>query len=177
MTVFFFLIALTALCFSVGAVFARQKPVLCVLLIANIAAAAAGALLTSVSMILVAKAADMPDVSPDLLSWAEDAFALWFRPAGAVSAVVGGTLLLASLIRHKMKRVRAISGCALVWLLLLLGEAYAATCVGTVLDPSLWIRLCTAGLALLVTVWSIPDLAYCLKENPKKSAIKCNIRR
>ena len=177
MTLFFFLIALAALCFSIGAVFARRKPVLRVLLIVNIAAVVTGAVLTAVSLILAAGAADTPDVSPDRLSWAADAFSLWLRSAGIVSAVAGGTFLLASLIRHKMKRIRAIAGCALVWLLLLLGEAYASTCVGTVLDPSPWIRLCTAGLALSVTAWSIPDLAYRLKENPKISAKKRNIRR
>lgn len=177
MTLFFFFIALAALCFSIGVCSARRKPVLRVLLIANCAAVVAGTVLTVVSRILAAGASDTPDVSPDLLSWAEDAFSLWFRSAGTVSAVVGGVLLLASLIRHKMKRIRATAGCALVWLLLLIGGAYAVTCVGTVLDPSPWIRLCTAGLALFVTAWSIPDLAYRLKENPKISAKKRNIRR
>ena len=177
MTLFFFLIALAALWFSIGACAARRKPALRVLLIANCAAVAAGAVLTGVSLLLVAGAADTPDVSPDLLSWAADAFSLWMRSAGIVSAAVGGVLLLSSLIRHKMKRIRAIAGCALVWLLLLIGGAYAVTCVGTDVDPSLWIRLCTAGLSLLVTAWSIPDLAYRLKENPKNSAKKRNIRR
>lgn len=168
MTLFFFLIALTALTFALGVRHAHGKALRRGLLLANIAAAAAGAVLLTASIVLAERAQGTADVSPDLLSWAADAFSLWLRTAGIPSAAVGGTLFLASLIRHKMERARAVSGCALVWLLLLVGGAYASICTGTALDPSPWIRLCTAGLALLVTAWSIPDLARCREEKRKK---------
>lgn len=168
MTVFSFLIAVFAVVLSAGVLAVQSKTALRILLYANIAAAAAGGILLGISVLFARNAAGTEGVSADLLSWAADAFSLWLRMAGTASAAAGGVLLLASLIHHRMRRIRALTGCVLIWVILLCGEVYAVTCAGSVVDPSVWIRICTCGLALLVTIWSIPDLLCSLREKTKK---------
>lgn len=180
MTILSLLIAALAAAFTAGVLYVRNKTALRALLIANIAVCAAGAAMTAASLLLAGQAQTRTD-NADQLSWAADAFSLWLRWGGGFTAAAGGTVLLAALIRHSMGRVRALTGCAAVWLILLAGSAYAVTCEAEAVDPSRWVELSCCGFAALAAAWSIADLAFRLREKPvektKKSPAKRNTKR
>ena len=72
-------------------------------------------------------------------AWAEDAFRLWIRVSGCFTAVVGGVLLFAALLRHKMVRVRALAGGTASLVLLFFGGCYGVICIGEGVNPAVWV--------------------------------------
>ncbi len=92
-------------------------------------------------------------------AWAADAYGLWARVSGIFTAVLGGLLLVASLIRHPMRKTR-VAVCALgTVLVLIFGGMYAVTAQNAVADLVTPIRLFTVGCACLVPLGAYTDTA------------------
>lgn len=157
MTVFSLLIGVSAVIFAVCALYLPGIKARRTVASVNLASLLAGAALLAAASVQSRRAAALTD-NADLLAWAEDAFVLWIRFGSIFTAAVGGALFLAALIRHRMRRVRALAGCACTVLILLAGSAYAVLCASETVDPSAWVRLSTLGLAWLSTAWSAVDL-------------------
>lgn len=94
--------------------------------------------------------------------WASDTYGLWARGAGITSAVLGGILLLAALIRHPLKRIRAAAGAILAALLLIFGGLYAVTVANAVADLVTPVQLCSIAYACLVPLAAYADTAISL---------------
>jgi len=146
-----------AVLFTAGVLILKNKPARRILGGVNLAMLPAGAACLAASA-AQSRTAEALTGSADLRAWAADAFTLWLRWGGAFTASVGGVVLLAALIGHRMRRVRALAGCAGTVLILLTGSAYAVLCSGEAVDPSAWVRLAAAGMACLSTAWSAVDL-------------------
>ncbi len=117
----------------------------------------AGALCLLISGIL---AGNVSGGSADQLAWASDAYWLWMRSGGIFTAAVGGVILLASLIRHRMVRSRALAGCAASLVLLFFGGCCGVICVGEAVDPSPWVWLSTAGYAGIMMLGGLADAVF-----------------
>ena len=96
----------------------------------------------------------------DERAWAADAFALWSRIGGITTAVTGGILLCAALIRHERERTRAFVGCMSSLVMLLCGGCYGVLCVGEGIDPSLWVWMSALGMAGLLRIGAAVDALF-----------------
>ena len=126
-------------------------------LIAHGAAVLLGAVLLIFALLVADNAAGG---TADERAWAADAFRLWIRVGGSFTAVVGGVLLAASLIRHKMVKIRALAGCASVLVLLFFGGSYGVICIGESVNPAVWVWLSTAGCAALMNAGGLADAFF-----------------
>jgi len=147
-----FMIVLSVLRFRV-----RGKRGKWAVFMAHLAAVAAGAVCLILSGILAGNASGG---TADQLAWAADAYALWMRAGGIFAAAVGGVLLIASLIRHKMVKVRALAGCAAVLVLLFFGGSYGVICIGETVNPAVWVWLGTAGYAGVLMTGGLADAGF-----------------
>jgi hypothetical protein len=89
---------------------------------------------------------------PDAVTaeWAYDTMRAWFSIAGIGCAVVGGPLLLASLIRHKMARMRTVIAPCASLAMGLAAAAYTVLCENTSIDFTAVIYTFAAGCAALL---------------------------
>ena len=126
-------------------------------LIAHGAAVLLGAVLLASALALAGNAAGG---TAEEQAWAADAFRLWIRAGGIFTAAVGGVLLLAALLRHKMIRIRAMAGGAASLVLLFFGGFYGVICVGESVNPAVWVWLSTAGCALLISAGGLADAFF-----------------
>ena len=126
-------------------------------LIAHGAAVLLGAVLLTAALLLADNAAGG---TAEERAWAADAFRLWMRVSGCFTAVVGGVLLMAALLRHKMIRVRALAGGTASLVLLFFGGCYGMICIGEGVNPAVWVWLSTAGCAALMNAGGLADAVF-----------------
>lgn len=93
-------------------------------------------------------AAARPDAAT--AEWAYDTMRAWFSIAGISCAVVGGLLLLASLIRHKMAWMRTVIAPCASLAMGLATAAYTVLCENTFIDFTAVIYTFGAGCAALL---------------------------
>lgn len=101
-----------------------------------------------------------PAPSAEWREWAWDAYGLWARWAGVGSAILGGILLLAALIRHPKQRTRAAVCVAISALLLIGGGMYAVIVANDVADLVTSVHLITIACACLVPIAAYVDAAF-----------------
>ncbi len=109
-------------------------------------------------------------LSDSFRAWAADAYTLWVRTAGIFTAGIGGAILLAALIRHKMVRTRAAVGAAASAVVLIFGALYAVTVENASADLCTPIYLFSLGCACLLPLGTYADtaLARFAKKKDKK---------
>jgi hypothetical protein len=83
---------------------------------------------------------------------------VWFRGAGIFTAIVGGAVLTAALIRHKLVRTRRLVALSGALLVLLGGAAYTVMCTSETLDFRLPVCLFTLGCAGVTQAGCAVDL-------------------
>ena len=99
--------------------------------------------------------------------WAYDMLEGWFSLAGGFTAVVGGLLLIAALIRHKMVWMRTLIAPCAVILLQIGGGAYALLCENASLDLSGIVTMFAAGCGgLLLCGIAVDGIRYALCAQP-----------
>lgn len=106
-------------------------------------------------------------------AWASDTYGLWARTSGIFSAVIGGILVLAALVRHPMVKMRAAIASAVTILLPIGGGIYAVFAENSVTDLVTPIHLLSLACACLIPLGAYLDTAYALffssrKKNKKK---------
>ncbi len=106
-----------------------------------------------------------PALTDDTRAWAGDMYFLWLRMSGIFAAAVGGCVLLAALIRHPMRRVRAGVIAAVFAVLLILGQTYRTVAANDAADLTLPLSLWTVGCACLSRLGAVVD-AVCLQKTP-----------
>ena len=137
------------------------------MLIGHAAVVIVGAVCLGVSLVLAENASGG---TAEQLAWAADAYALWLRMGGIFTAAAGGVILLASLIRHKMVKIRALAACAASLMLLFFGGCYGVICIGEAVDPSGWVWLCAAGYAGLMHLGGAVDAAFAIFAGGKSTS-------
>lgn len=99
--------------------------------------------------------------------WAYDMLEGWFSLAGGFTAVVGGLLLIAALIRHKMVWMRTLIAPCAVILLQIGGGAYALLCENASVDLSGIVTMFAAGCGgLLLCGMAVDGIRYALCAQP-----------
>lgn len=114
-----------------------------------------------------------PIVTGDYASWVRDAMSIALRVGGFLTLLIGGTVLVAALIRHPMVRIRSIVACCGTVLTVLLGRAYSVMCVTENASPASLIDLFTGGFAALMLLGSFCDAVFRVcrpPQQPKKAA-------
>ncbi len=100
-------------------------------------------------------------------AWAYDMLEGWFSLAGGFTAVVGGLLLIAALIRHKMVWMRTLIAPCAVILLQIGGGAYALLCENASVDLSGIVTMFAAGCGgLLLCGMAVDGIRYALCAQP-----------
>lgn len=94
------------------------------------------------------------------IAWASDAVWLGLRTGGLLTLLIGGTVLVAALIRHPLVRIRRVVACAGAILMTLLGRGYAAMCVAETVSPAVPVQWFTAGFTALMLCGSFVDALY-----------------
>lgn len=99
--------------------------------------------------------------------WAYDMLEGWFSLAGGFTAVVGGLLLIAALIRHKMVWMRTLIAPCAVILLQIGGGAYALLCENASVNLSGIVTMFAAGCGgLLLCGMAVDGIRYALCAQP-----------
>lgn len=99
--------------------------------------------------------------------WAYDMLGGWFSLAGGFTAVVGISLLIAALIRHKMVWMRTLIAPCAVILMQIGGGAYAVLCESASLDLSGIVTMFAAGCGgLLLCGIAVDGIRYAFCGQP-----------
>lgn len=116
-------------------------------------------------------------LTEEYIAWATDAIRIAIRCGGFLTALIGGAVLAAALIRHPFARIRRVVACAGAILIALLGRAYSAMCVTESASPAVPIQWFAAGFAGLMLCGSLVDAIYRVRHPAETQAYAQKIRR
>ncbi len=164
-------IIIAAVWFACAAsVFAKKRTV-------RVAAFALGAVLLAVGIsCLIAASVRIGHITgalpadAEFSAWAADAYSAWARLIGIFSAVIGGVLLVAALIRHPFVKIRTFSAAIVALPILLGGGMYAVTVATEAADLVTPVHLFSIACACLVPICAYYDTAIALFWKARKKS-------
>ncbi|MBQ8747648.1 MAG: hypothetical protein IJZ08_07280 [Clostridia bacterium] len=129
---------------------------------------AVGILCLIAASVLSGRIVSDPALDAEFHAWAEDAYGAWARLCGTFSAVIGGVLLIAALIRHPFVKIRTFSAAIVSVLILSGGGMYAVTVQNATADLITPVYLFSIACACLVPICIPYDAAFALFFKPRK---------
>lgn len=165
---------IAAVLFSCAAsVFAKKRSLRIAAFSLSLALLAVGISCLIAAVVLSGRIASDPTLEAEFRAWAADAYGAWARLCGTFSAVIGGVLLIAALIRHPFVKIRTLSAVIVSVLILLGGGVYAVTVRNATADLVTPVYLFSIACACLVPIGVYYDTAIALFwKSRKKSTAK-----